>query len=96
MWGTEANTISQSLGFDLEGEGGYGRNSRAPHVLYEILVTIIILYRQVHCYSKSTVLIKLTAIAIAIFDSVTVSIGLLTSGVFSVSVLVRAEVRSCT
>ena len=36
----------------------------------------------------------LTAIAIAMEDSVTVSIGLLTNGVFRVSFFVKAEVRS--
>lgn len=33
--------------------------------------------------------------AMAMDDSVTVSIGLLTNGVFKVSFLVSAEVRSC-
>ena len=37
----------------------------------------------------------LTAIAIAISDSVTVSIGDDTSGAFRLIFLVRAEVRSC-
>ena len=36
----------------------------------------------------------LTAIAIAMEDSVTVSMGLLTNGVFRVSFFVKAEVRS--
>ena len=40
-------------------------------------------------------IIILTAIAMAMDDSVTVSIGLLTNGVFSVSFLVSADVRSC-
>ena len=42
----------------------------------------------------ATSLPTLTAIAIAIFDSVTVSIGLLTSGVLRVNFLVSAEVKS--
>ena len=38
----------------------------------------------------------LTVIAMAMLDSVTVSIGLLTNGVLGVIFLVSAEVRSCT
>ena len=37
----------------------------------------------------------LTAITISMDDSVTVSMGLLTDGVFRVSFFVKAEVRSC-